>query len=288
MKSKALIMIRPRCFGYNSQTSSSNSFQNKIEFRNEDIQAKALVEFDSAVEKLQAKGIEVIVFEDTPSPTKPDAIFPNNWFSVHENHVILYPMMAENRRLERRMDIIDTILGNRNLIDLSTSERDGKFLEGTGSIVFDHDIKMAFAALSLRTNLEILEKLCATIGYKWFAFNTKNHIYHTNVVMSIGSKYSLICFNELDSTDSKKLKAHLNPNKNIIEIPQEQVALFCGNVLEVQNKKGEEFIVMSETAYNAFNPSQLEAFEKEPLVVSIPTIETVGGGGIRCMLAEIF
>lgn len=286
--SNRLLAIRPKCFGFNEETAASNSFQKLSTNDDPSIAKTAIEEFDKAIAILLSKGIDVRVFEDSKAPCKPDAVFPNNWFSTHEKQVVLYPMKTENRRLERRMDIVNAIIGNRKLFDLSTFEKDEKFLEGTGSIVFDHSLKMAFTAISPRINLEVLEKLCNEIGYNWFMFSTKNQIYHTNVLMSIGSQYSLICKDQLVGDEYAELIKLLDPHKDIIEITTQQMRAFCGNVLEVRNSDEKSFIIMSGTAFSSFSRIQLKAFNCEPIVVSIPTIEMIGGGGIRCMLAELF
>ncbi|MFY0674652.1 MAG: amidinotransferase [Bacteroidia bacterium] len=288
--SKHLLAIRPKSFAFNTETSKSNSFQkdNWNELEKSKIGSKAIQEFNRAIELLHAHEIEVTVFEDTLEPKKPDAIFPNNWFSTHRNQVVIYPMMTPNRRAERRVDIINSILDNRFVLDLSHFELQCKYLEGTGSIVFDHNLKRAFAACSPRTNTEVLNELCKKIGYKSFVFSTSSNIYHTNVLMSIGSQYSLICKDELVGDEYLELIRFFDSSKNIIEISSQQMNAFCGNILEVRNSAEKSFVVMSETAFSSFSKTQIEAFKCEPIVVSIPTIERIGGGGIRCMLAELF
>lgn len=297
-KSTKLLMIRPIKFGYNLQTAESNSFQQKMDMEDaEAIQTKALQEFDAFSSLLKANEIEVIIFDDTLEPHTPDSIFPNNWISVHANNeLVIYPMLAENRRLERREDIISEFK-NRDtvVIDLTKFESKKMFLEGTGSIVFDYEYKIAYANSSQRTNKLLFEQLSKQLGFESILFRAVdingNDIYHTNVLMCIGNGFAVICDscipdkNELNKIiDSLKFTKH-----EIISITYEQMNSFAGNMYQVNNSKGESFIVMSEQAFKSLNASQIKQLEQYGTLLYSPlyTIEKYGGGSARCMIAEI-
>lgn len=298
--SDTILMVRPACFQFNLQTAESNAFQKHLEgVSAAEIQEKAQAEFDAFVAKLREKGVTVIVIDDTAEPVKPDAVFPNNWISFHENGVAyLYPMFTPNRRLERRKEVIDEVRKNfyvREVRDISGYEEEDKILEGTGSIVFDHQFKIAYACTSPRTDKKLFEKYCQQIGYKPISFlsldENEQEIYHTNVVMCVGEGFSVICLNSIISGyDRRHVMRMLQKNGDIVAITHEQMAQFAGNMLQVQNAEGKKYLVMSQTAYNALTNSQIEQLSKhtEILPVSIPTIETLGGGSARCMMAEVF
>ena len=291
-------MIRPINFGFNEQTAGSNAFQNR-NAEQQQVQDKALNEFDNLVSLLQDNGVEVIVVDDTYEPHTPDSIFPNNWVSFHQDgNVFLYPMMAENRRLERREDIIMQLEDEfqiKHIIDLSRFEHDHKFLEGTGSMVLDRENKIAYACISPRTDKEVLALFCEQTGYKevsFYAFD-QNHqaIYHTNVLMCIGSKFVVICLDSI--TDDNERNAVLTilklTHKEIVNISFTQMNQFAGNMLELKNKSGESLLVMSQNAYQSLNADQKTALEKhcKLLYANINTIENNGGGSARCMIAEV-
>lgn len=298
--SDTILMVRPACFQFNLQTAESNAFQKHLEgVSAAEIQEKAQAEFDAFVAKLREKGVTVIVIDDTAEPVKPDAVFPNNWISFHENGVAyLYPMFTPNRRLERRKEVIDEVRKNfyvREVRDISGYEEEDKILEGTGSIVFDHQFKIAYACTSPRTDKKLFEKYCQQIGYKPISFlsldENEQEIYHTNVVMCVGEGFSVICLNSIISGyDRRHVMRMLQKNGDIVAITHEQMAQFAGNMLQVHNAEGKKYLVMSQTAYNALTNSQIEQLSKhtEILPVSIPTIETLGGGSARCMMAEVF
>jgi hypothetical protein len=298
--SDTILMVRPACFQFNLQTAESNAFQKHLEgVSAAEIQQKAQAEFDAFVAKLREKGVTVIVIDDTAEPVKPDAVFPNNWISFHENGVAyLYPMFTPNRRLERRKEVIDEVRKNfyvREVRDISGYEEEDKILEGTGSIVFDHQFKIAYACTSPRTDKKLFEKYCQQIGYKPISFlsldENEQEIYHTNVVMCVGEGFSVICLNSIISGyDRRHVMRMLQKNGDIVAITHEQMAQFAGNMLQVHNAEGKKYLVMSQTAYNALTNSQIEQLSKhtEILPVSIPTIETLGGGSARCMMAEVF
>lgn len=297
-----VLMVEPIAFGYNSQTAENNYFQ--VEQKDTDIQEKALLEFNNFVEKLRNKGVKVITVKDTLEPHSPDSIFPNNWVSFHENgKAILYPMFAPNRRVERRNDILETIKNEgfeiNEIIDLSESEDDNLFLEGTGSMIFDHDFKIAYGSVSLRLDESLFRNFCEKIGYKPVVFHSFQNvggdrlpIYHTNVMMCVATNFVVICLACIDQEkEREKVKQTIHDSqKEIIEISEEQLQQFAGNMLEVQNEKGEQFLVMSKTAYESLAQEQILKIEKysEIIYADLNTIEVNGGGSARCMLAEVF
>ncbi|MDA3614420.1 citrulline utilization hydrolase CtlX [Polluticaenibacter yanchengensis] len=292
-----ILMIRPVAFGYNAETAVNNAFQQQTEQNG--VQANALKEFDNFVEILRSHNINVTVVEDTQNPHTPDSIFPNNWISFHTNGtVVLYPMFAANRRLERRSDIIDQLKKQysiTNIVDFSHYESQDKFLEGTGSMVLDRDNHIAYACLSPRTDKKLLEEFCTAINYKPAYFhavdNYKNPIYHTNVMMCVADKYIIFCYETIADYSEKEVlnRWFSNTNKTIIPITLKQVNAFAGNMLQVQNIHGEKFLVMSDSAYNSLTHEQIRIIEQfNPIIhAPIPTIETNGGGSVRCMMAEV-
>jgi hypothetical protein len=293
-----LLMIRPVNFGYNEETAESNAFQSKDK-NQQQVQEKALAEFNGFVSILRSNGVDVTVIDDNPQPYTPDSIFPNNWVSFHEDgNVFLYPMQAANRRLERREDIISDLEDNfkvHHIVDLSRYEEENKFLEGTGSMVLDRMNKIAYACLSPRTDKDVLDVFCEQSGYKSLCFDAADEhgkaIYHTNVLMCVGSKFAVICLDSIPNPHEKlMLKASLaSTQKEIIDISFEQMKQFAGNMLEVKSQLNETLIVMSESAYNALNDKQRSTLEKYGKLVyaDIHTIENNGGGSVRCMMAEV-
>lgn len=291
-----IMMIRPVRFTFNEQTAESNSFQ-QAAAKSEDTQARALQEFDDFVEILRKNGVQVWVVEDTDEPHTPDSIFPNNWISMHDDsRIVLYPMQAENRRLERRPDIAHHLaetFAMQDIVDYTASEKEEIFLEGTGSMVLDRDRKICYACLSPRTHPALLEKFCADFGYKLIPFTATDKqgklIYHTNVVMCVGKRFMVICFDCIASETERRI-IRSSTNKTIIEISFEQLEHFAGNMLEVINEKGQQILVMSEQAYNSLTVSQIAQLEFFAKIVTAPlyTIEANGGGSARCMMAEIF
>lgn len=293
-----ILMIRPVAFGFNAQTAESNAFQN----RDDDqlaVQQKAVEEFDGFVNVLRQNGVNVIVVNDTPEPHTPDSIFPNNWVSFHDNgDIILYPMQAENRRLERREDIIRQLeesFAANHVIDLSRFELKDDFLEGTGSMVLDRPNKIAYACISPRTNAEVLKAFCDYTGYKAITFDAVDQngqaIYHTNVLMAVGSGFVVICLDSITNATEKELviKSIQTTGKEIIDISFDQMNHFAGNMLEVKNTSGDTLIVMSKAAFDSLSNEQKNALEKYGKLVyaDISTIETNGGGSARCMMAEV-
>ncbi len=293
-----ILMIRPVNFGFNEQTAGSNAFQNR-NAEQQQVQDKALMEFDGLVDVLRQNGVEVIVVDDTQEPHTPDSIFPNNWVSFHsDGTVFLYPMMAENRRLERREDIIMGLEDEfkiKHVIDLSRFEHEHKFLEGTGSMVLDRENKIAYACLSPRTDKDVMDLFCKESGYKPVLFHAVDEngmdIYHTNVLMCIGSKFAVICLDSIQDENEKNSVTSILKltHKDIIAISFAQMNQFAGNMLELKNKAGESLSVMSKNAYNSLSSGQKTGLEKYCRIVyaDINTIENNGGGSARCMIAEV-
>lgn len=295
-----ILMVRPAAFSFNEETAASNTFQNKISIDDETLLQSVIQEFDVFVETLRQHGIIVTVIEDTAYPKKPDAIFPNNWVSFHENGtVIFYPMHAPNRRTERRMDVIDDLRDRfeiSEIIDFSFYENENRFLEGTGSICFDHVNRVAYAALSPRTDKELFEKLCKKIGYKPFSFQAHDRagteIYHTNVMMCMGEKFAVICAESiLNQQERNHLLQNLeNTGHEIIDIDYQQMVAFAGNMLVVKNVQNENLLILSQSAFDSLSAKQKLRLGKyaQLLPVQIKTIESIAGGSARCMMAEIF
>jgi len=291
-----ILMVRPINFGFNAQTAGSNAFQKNG--GQADVQQKALQEFDAFVGILRANEVEVTVIEDTPQLHTPDSIFPNNWISFHENgSVFSYPMQAENRRLERKVfNVIKEAFQVKQVFDLSYFEQQNQFLEGTGSMVLDRENKLAFACLSPRTDIEVLNEFCKLSGYKPILFHATDQsgkaIYHTNVLMGIGDRFAVICLDAiLDDTEKSRVKEALQlANKEIVEISLEQMNAFAGNMLQLKNKATESLLVMSDTAFSSLKEAQIKKLEQYCKLVYSPlnTIETNGGGSARCMMAEVF
>ena len=300
-----ILMIRPVSFRTNEQTAVNNYYQKVLDsLTPETMQFKALQEFDKYVNKLREIGVEVIVVDDTKEFDTPDSIFPNNWMSFHENgDVGLYPMFAENRRLERRDDIFDTLesLGFviENIVDYTSAEAEELFLEGTGSLLLDRVNKKAYCALSPRADEDLFIEFCEDFEYTpvpFTAYQTVNEkrlpIYHTNVIMCLGEKFSVICLDSIDDKKERKnvLKHLKEDGKEVIAISEDQVNNFAGNMLQVIGHDNERYTIMSKSAYESLNKQQLNQLKKHGNILSssLDTIEACGGGSARCMMAEIF
>ena len=293
-----ILMIRPVNFGFNEETAESNAFQNR-DAKHDDANRKAQTEFDGMVNALCGDGVDVTVIDDTPEPYTPDSIFPNNWVSFHaDGEVYLYPMQAENRRLERREDIIAKLedrFSVKHVIDLSRFEQENKFLEGTGSMVPDRENKIAYACISPRTDRDVLDLFCEHAGYRPVTFDAVDEkgqaIYHTNVLMCVGTGFAVICLDSIPNPDEKLVvKESLSlTKKEIIDISFGQMKHFAGNMLEVKNSAGDTLIVMSQSAFDALLDEQKQILKKYGKLVhaDIGTIETLGGGSARCMMAEV-
>jgi hypothetical protein len=292
-----LLMVRPQGFGFNEETASSNAFQQKS--ANHDlhfIAQQALLEFDQTVDVLRGHNIEVNVYDDIIFPHTPDAIFPNNWISMHENgSIILYPMQAKNRRLERRTDIIDSLQSMYHvevIHDLSFHESDGRFLEGTGSIVFDHEHKIAYAALSERTDKDVFIECCKILEYQPIIFRAfhKNGmpVYHTNVLMHISQHVSAICLEMIHYEDRERILESLQiTNHSPIILSEQQALSFAGNMLTIFDIEGKPYLFGSQTGFSSLTEHQLSMINIQCIRIDIPTIEFIGGGSARCMIAEI-
>lgn len=298
-----IVMVRPVAIRNNEQTAVNNYYQ-QTETVLKNALNKALQEFDLFVNKLKENEIYVIVIPDTETTDTPDAHFPNNWISFHQNGTVaLYPMFAENRRKERREEVLEIVETKgyqiKNIIDYTSAEKESVFLEGTGSMILDRVNRKAYCALSQRANEELFIEFCEDFEYTPVIFtanqtlqNKRLPIYHTNVMMCVASTYAIICLKSIDDKkEQKNVLKHLKQDgKEIINITEEQVKHFAGNMLQVKNKKGELFLVMSTSAYKSLTNSQIKAIKKHNKIIhsSLTTIEILGGGSARCMMAEVF
>ena len=302
--SSSLIMIRPKHFNYNIETAGNNFFQKRIDkMSKRQIKKKSVTEFNQLVKVLKENDVEIDVYDDRDDIITTDSIFPNNWFSLHtDGNLYLYPMFSKNRRKERREDIIKDLQKRyrvKNIIDLTSYEKENKFLEGTGSMVFDRKNKMCYASISERTDKTLIEIVCDSLGYQKKLFtsyqsinNRRQLIYHTNVIMNIAEDYAIICLDSIDDKRDRNMVVNslINSGKKVIEISEDQLNNFAGNMLQVKNKRGEKLLVMSKCAYKSLQFSQLELIESFNKIIysDLDTIETLGGGSARCMLAENF
>lgn len=292
-----ILMIKPVNFSFNAETAINNAFQ--VKGQGESAQEKAAQEFDNMVAQLKKHRINVTVIQDTPVPYTPDSIFPNNWISFHQGTICLYPMFAVNRRNERKPELINQLMRNlhiTDIIDLTHYEKDNIFLEGTGSMVLDRDARIAYACLSQRTNIKVLEAFCNKMRYIPVVFDAVDQsnlpIYHTNVMMCVADKYVVICLESITNSVQREsvIKAINFSGKKIIPITIAQMNHFAGNMLQVENEDGKKFLVMSSQAYQSLNDDQIKILEAFNPIIHSPlnTIETNGGGSARCMMAEIF
>ena len=296
-------MIRPVAFRKNEETTVNNYYQKDLDLSVDQIQQHVHAEFDSLVTTLRHHGVKVIVIDDTATPSTPDSIFPNNWVSFHaDGRVALYPMFAPNRRQERRQDIVELLREDFTITrpaDFTMFEREGMYLEGTGSMILDREHSVAYAAISERTDEQLFEQFCDQFWYDAVAFTAnqtvageRKPIYHTNVMMCLTSQVALICLDSIDSTDEKeRLLDRLSATgKTVIDITEEQVNHFVGNALEVTSGDGNSLLVMSSQAFNHLTDPQKTTIEKYHRIVhtALDTIEALGGGSARCMMAEVF
>ena len=301
----AILMIRPINFRMNEQTAINNYYQKVLDnVLPQTVNAKAQHEFDAYVEKLRGIGVNVIVVNDTNEFDTPDSIFPNNWVSFHENgDVGIYPMFAENRRLERSEDVLDTVeepgFPIQNIVDYTDAEDEGIFLEGTGSILLDRVHRKAYCALSPRADEDLFIEFCEDFEYLPIIFEAnqtvngqRKAIYHTNVMMCLGETFAVVCLSSIDDKKERKnVMDHLKEDgKEIIDITEAQVNNFAGNMLQVKGANNETYLVMSTSAYNSLTKNQMEKLEKHTKILhsSLDTIEACGGGSARCMMAEVF
>ena len=294
-------MVRPCNFTFNQQTAESNAFQHKPSaISPEKIQQQALEEFDTFVRLLQEAGIKVTVFEDSPQPYTPDSIFPNNWISSHtDGKVIVYPLLAPNRRMEKRQDIIDFFLSQHShaqLIDWSHFEAEGLFLEGTGSMIMDRINQLVYACVSPRTHPEMIQRFCKTFDCRPVLFHATDHsgidIYHTNVMMALGAEFAVVGLDSISREEEKLMVIEeiQQSGRELIPISMKQIEQFAGNMLEVRNQAGKSYLVMSKRAFDSLDETQLQIIQRysEALVIPLDVIETYGGGSVRCMLTEVF
>lgn len=300
-----ILMVRPVNFRMNEQTAVNNYYQESIDgVLPETINTKAQKEFDGFVEKLRSIGVNVIVVNDRIETDTPDSIFPNNWVSFHENgDVGLYPMFAENRRLERREDILETLEAKgfiiNNIVDYTSAEEEHLFLEGTGSVLLDRVNRKAYCALSPRADEDLFIEFCEDFEYTPIIFTANQTvdgkrlaIYHTNVMMCLAENFAVICLDVIDDKKERKnVVKHLKQDgKEIISITESQMHQFAGNMLQLRDNDNQRYLVMSEAAYKSLTPSQVKSIEKHCPIISssLETIETCGGGSARCMMAEVF
>jgi hypothetical protein len=294
-----IFMLRPKHFGFNLQTAENNTFQHDDGAMSAaKIEEQALAEFDGLVSKLKQNGVRVKVLEDTDAPAKPDAIFPNNWFSTHQDGVLItYPMFSASRRSERREDLVELFSDQFTVskhYSFEVYEEYEQYLEGTGSLVLDRVHRIAYACLSKRTDMSLVEKFCVVREFTPVTFHARydnQPVYHTNVVMALGETYAVICMDSIeDSAECDRLKASFaQTHKEIIEITTDQMAAFAGNMIQLATVEG-PVCVMSEQAYKALSKSQIERLGQHNRIVHAPiyTIEKYGGGSARCMIAENF
>ncbi|MAJ98850.1 MAG: amidinotransferase [Flavobacteriales bacterium] len=302
----SIMMIKPSNFNYNEQTSINNHYQKNHKIYDlTEIQKNVAVEFNDFVNKLKKNNIDVNIFNDNNSLFTPDSIFPNNWISFHENKtIILYPMFAKNRRLERRVDIIEKLrvkynVEKFNLIDLSVYEKDYKYLEGTGSMILDRHNKIIYSSLSERTNKTLLDKVSSILDYELLVFKSfqtvkekKFPIYHTNVMMSLGDTFAIICDSLIINSKERNsvMNSLRNSGKEIILLNENQINSFAGNMILLKNKKNANFLIMSNSAYNSLSSHQIDNIQSHVKIIksNLSTIEYYGGGGARCMITELF
>ncbi len=299
-----IMMVRPVAFHMNEQTAVNNHYQQSEEgVSGAEIQQEALSQFDEFVEKLRAKGVIVTVFEDTLEPPTPDSIFPNNWISFHQDGTIrLYPMFAENRRRERREDIIDSIKNQveiKDLVSFTSWEEQGAYLEGTGSLLLDRQNKIAYVAISARTMLGPLQDFCEEADFEPVTFHANQTvgekrlpIYHTNVMMCLGEAFAVVCMDSVDDKEERKalLESLMKTEKELIEISEAQKEQFAGNMLQVIGRDDQRLVMMSSAACHSLHEKQVEQLSHHGEIVhsDIHTIEKLGGGSVRCMMAEVF
>lgn len=300
----SILMIRPVNFRMNEQTAVNNYYQEALHIKNTEINKKAQLEFDNYVAKLRRFGIQVITIEDSLENDTPDSIFPNNWISFHENGTVaIYPMFAENRRVERREDVLLKVEEKgfviHDIIDYTAAEEQHVFLEGTGSMILDRKNRKAYCALSPRANEELFIEFCEDLEYTPVIFNAyqtvngkREAIYHTNVMMCVAETFAIVCLSCIDDKKERKqvLKSLKEDKKQVIEISEEQVANFAGNMLQVRGLQDTRFLIMSQSAFEVLRKDQVQKIENHCEIISSPltTIETCGGGSARCMMAEIF
>jgi hypothetical protein len=295
----SVVMVSPDHFRFNHETAPTNAFQNQdLLCEGQHIHEKAMDEFRKLVELLRENGVEVHEFSSPKGKSTPDAVFSNNWISFHEDgRIFLYPMLTPNRREERRLEIIDEIKKHffvSEIVDLTHEENDNRILEGTGSIVFDRHNMVAYANASARTNKNLFYDVVELLGYEGIFFRASDKlgksIYHTNVLLTIGDGFAVVCKEVIDSAQAAEVINSLEASGlDVIEINYQQMEQFAGNMISLQNKKNEKLVLMSTAAYNSLNESQKSRISTHSRIIhsDINTIEKVGGGSVRCMIAGI-
>ncbi len=294
-----VLMVKPTHFGFDPETAQSNTFQKQLHVSNQQIAEQVEREFNGVVHGLRFHQIEVIAAGDDNTIPAPSAVFPNNWISTWPNgQIYLYPMAQASRRHERSSAVVDILKHNfkvNGVTDLSDNENRGIFLESTGSIIFDHQHRLAYCCLSPRSNKQLFEAHAQSLGYRPISFHAESRgaaIYHTNVMMGIQSSTAVICASAITSDNERTAVTEVikSSGHTLVDISKTQMLSFCGNILELHNPVGERFLVMSQSAFNVYTPNQraILAQDKQILAFAIPTLETLGGGSIRCMLAEVF
>ncbi len=298
-----ILMVRPAAFGSNPTTLASNAFQRETVGDPEQIRADAAREFDALVIAIRNAGVNVVVIDDTPFPPKPDAVYPNNWFTTHpDGRAILYPMLGASRRLERRPDALERAAHDAGL-DLRTIdstlvrefEGKGRFLEGTGSMVFDRVNSIAYACRSARTDEGVFHRLCSLLGFEPVLFDATDAegraYYHTNVMLSVGADFAVVCLESIDAAQRNLVRTRLeSTGHEIIDVTREQAAGFAANVIELRAASGSRVLALSDTALDALGTSA-QTLRRQGLILAhapLPTIERFGGGSARCMIAELF
>ncbi|MGN6154324.1 MAG: citrulline utilization hydrolase CtlX [Sphingomicrobium sp.] len=293
-----VLLVRPACFGFNAEAAESNVFSHAS--ADPHLALKALSEFDALERQLSDAGVEIVRLDDTPSPPKPDAVFPNNWFSTHaDGSLVLYPMATAPRRLERRADALAELLTShgfesRRVVDLSDNEKNGRFLEGTGSLVLDRSRHRAYACLGPRTDANVVAEFDRQLGYSTHLFDARDPggraIYHTNVLLSLGTDFAVLCTDAVLPEQRAALVAEIEATgRTIVELSFAQLRRFGCNLLELRSLKGDSVIALSQKALSNLQPDQRRSLERfgNLVAVDIPTIEAVGGGSVRCMIAEV-
>lgn len=294
----AVLLVRPASFGFHAEAAASNAFA--VPSPDLGVRAHAIRESERLASRLEEAGVQVLILDDQPEPGKPDAVFPNNWVSFHpDGTMVLYPMATERRRLERETIQVSRLLKQhgfefRRTIDLSPHELRGRFLEGTGSLILDRRSKRAFASRSPRTHEEVIAAFDEVLGYSTHLFDAADHagraIYHTNVLLSLGTEWAILCTEAVAEADRTPLIANIREGgRTLVEVSFDQMRRFCCNILELRTRSGDPIIAMSHAAMTALNPDQRRVLERFATLIDVrvPTIEAVGGGSVRCMIAEV-
>lgn len=294
-----VLLVRPAAFGFNAEAARTNVFSHAS--ADPDFESRAAAEFDSFARRLSDAGVEILLLNDSADPPKPDAVFPNNWVSFHaDGTMVLYPMATAPRRMERRTDEVRSLAERqgfqvRRVVDLSSHEREGRYLEGTGSLVLDRPGRRAYASRSLRTDAQVIAEFDRQLGYSTFVFDARDPagrpIYHTNVLLSLGTRFAVLCIDAVAPEDRERLVEHIEASgRTIVELSFAQLRRFGCNLIELRDRRGEPLIALSAKAKSNLRPEQARALEDlggELVDADIPTIEAVGGGSVRCMIAEV-